>query len=208
MCTDGAGDLGNRYLGSHMTQAPNVPFHLGEPHRQFVSEGDRLRMNIVRSANHDGVPILQRALTKHRSQFLEVTKQQVHGINQLQRQSGVDYIRTGQSQVDPARIFADSFREISQKRDHVMLGLLLDLENSRQFECGTPDRRKRFRRHATFLGPGFRYGDFDFQPASVLVFVRPDSPHLWTGIFVDRHTRSPRHAGDFTPIRWSPAVWS
>jgi len=176
----------------HPHRFPGVPealpvaFHLRIPQGKLQAKGDRLRMNAVRTPDHNGILPAEGSLLEHFEEPFEVLQQQVRGFDQQQRQGRVEHIRRGQPLVDVAGSRADVFGNIGEKGNDIMLGLLFDLGDAGHVEIGLlPDRTQILRGNAALLGKPFANRQLDLQPFTILVFQGPDPPHFRPGITFD-----------------------
>ena len=105
----------------------DVARELGVPQRQLQPEGHRLGVYAVGAADHRRAAVLERARSRTASrQRPRVRRMRSRGLDHLQRLRGVDDVRRGQAEVQPARRRPDVLGDRRGEGDDVVLGGLLD----------------------------------------------------------------------------------
>ena len=90
---------------------------------------------------------LERARRRRRAARRDQRRMTSHRLAHLQRLRGVDDVRRGETEVQPARRRADVFGDRGGERDHVVLGGLLDLLDAGDVEARrSPSDRAPHRR--------------------------------------------------------------
>ena len=161
----------------------DVAADLGIPQRQLEPEGHRLRVHAMGAPDHRRAAVLERALADRLRQAVEIRQQHVARFAHLQRLGGVDDVRRGETEVQPARRRPHLLRDRGGEGDHVVLGDLLDFLDARDVEgaaladvAGGVGRYDAERRH------GVGGGGFHEQPGLVAALVAPDPPHVRMGV--------------------------
>ena len=121
-----------------------------------------------------------------REQPLEPFEQQVARVAQLQRETGVQHVRGGEPEVDPAARRSHRPGDDLHERGHVVLGDALDLGDALGVE-------RRLRPDLARIGvgdhaePGQRLGDedLDLEPVPEPRLVGPDGAHLREDVPLD-----------------------
>ena len=122
------------------------------PERQLQAERHRLGVHAVRAADHRRAAMLERAIADRLGQRVEILQDDVARLAHLQRLRGVDDVRRGQAEVQPARRRPDVLGDRGREGDDVVLGGLLDfldagdVEARRARGCRAPPRAARCRR--------------------------------------------------------------
>jgi len=162
-------------------QARAVAPHLRIPQGQFQAEGDRLGVNAVRPADHQGLFMLQGPSFQNRQQVIQIFQKKVGRLFELHRQRRVQNIRGGKPHMNKTAVFADDLGQRRNKRDHVMPGDRFDF-----IDAGCVDHRfgfdvvhRRGRREAE-LHHRLAGRHFHIQPLGVLVFLAPDRRHFFS----------------------------
>ena len=102
--------------------------------RELQPERHRLGVDAVRAADGRRHLVLEGARLQRFKQFLNIADQDVGGARELHIEAGVEHVRRGHALMHEARLGPDDLGEVSQERDHVMLGLALDLVDARDVE--------------------------------------------------------------------------
>ena len=136
-------------------------------------------MHAVRPPDHGRVPVLVGAGPNGPQEPAKTAQNQVARVAHLQRLRGVDDVRGSQAEMEPPCRRADMFGHRGGKRNHVVLGDLLDFLDAGHVESAAlPDVARRVRRDNPGAGHGFGGGRFDLQPSLVLPLVAPDATHF------------------------------
>ena len=107
-----------------------VAGELGIVPGELQAEGRRLGVDAVAAADGRGQFMLEGAPLQRRQQRIEIGQQQIGGLFQLHRKSGVEHVARGHPLMHEARFGADMLGEVGQEGDHVVVGLALDLRRS------------------------------------------------------------------------------
>ncbi len=86
---DSAGDHADGDALGGIGQAQAVALHFFHPQRQLQAEGDRLGVDTVGAAGHDGVLVLHGALAQGGDEFLDIVGQDSGSLDKLQARGGV-----------------------------------------------------------------------------------------------------------------------
>ena len=101
---DRAGELADADRRPGAAHALDVAAELGVPQRQLQAERHRLGVDAVGAADHRRRPVLDaRGRARRRTSAVEVRQNHVAGLAHLQRLRGVDDVRRGHAEVQPAR---------------------------------------------------------------------------------------------------------
>ena len=105
---------------------------LVKPEGEFQAEGVGLRVDPVRTANHDRVLVLERLRLQRVEQFSYSSEQQKGRFLDLQRLRSIDDIVRRQPIVEPARVLFNTcighgFGNASGERDHIVTRFPFDL---------------------------------------------------------------------------------
>ena len=123
---DGAGNLADADDVPRAQDAVEIALQLRVPERQLHAERHRLRVNAVGAADHRRPPVLLGARPHRLQQLGEVLDDQIAGLAHLQRLRGVEDVRRGQPEVQPAGGGSDVLGDRGREGDDVVLGDLLD----------------------------------------------------------------------------------
>jgi hypothetical protein len=182
----GAGQLADGHHLARAAQPDQIARELGVPQCQLQSEGHRLGVHAVRATDHRGVSVFLGSCSHRLHQPIDVLHQEVTGLPHLNRLGGVDHVRGGEAEVQPARGRADMLGNGRRKGDDVVLGNLFDRFDSGDVEGALlADIARRFRRDDPRPGHRVDRGDFHLQPGFVFPLVAPDATHL--GIRIPRN---------------------
>ena len=152
---------------------------LGVPQRQLQAEGHRLGVHAVRAADHRRVLVLVGARLDRLAERGQVLEDQVAGLDHLQRLRGVDDVRRGQAEVQPAGRRPDDLGHRGREGNHVVLRGLFDFVDAGDVERALVSQLARgLGRHDA--GGGHRFGgrDFHLEPGLVPALLAPDATHL------------------------------
>ena len=190
-CPDGARDRAGRDLLARRGEACAVARKLGVMPGEFQSEGRRLRVDAVAAAHRRCQFVLEGSALQHREQRIEIGQQNVGGLGQLHRKTGVEHVAGGHPLVHKACLRADMLGEVGQKGDHIVAGLALDLVDALGLEAAPlphrasgalgDDPQRRLRVAGICL---------DLEPDPVTVLRRPDPGHLGATVARDHAVRT------------------
>ena len=159
--------------------ALDVAADLRVPERQLQAERHRLGVHAVRPADHRRAPMLEGALADRLGQPVEILQDDVARLAHLQRLRGVDDVRRGQAEMQPAGRRTDLLGDRGGEGDDVVLGGLFDFFDAGDVEgAALADVARGLGRNDA--GGRHRFGGrrFDEQPGLVAALVAPDAPHL------------------------------
>ena len=171
-----ADDVPRAGRGRDRAAAPRMP------ERQLHAERHRLRVNAVGAADHRRPPVLLGARPHRLQQLGEVLDDQIAGLAHLQRLRGVEDVRGGQAEVQPAGGGSDVLGDRGEG-DDVVLGDLLDGFDAGNVELRPgPELCGGRRGNDAGLGHRIRRGQLDFQPGFVAALIAPDRAHCRIGM--------------------------
>src|SRR3954447_6350760 len=160
---------------------------LERPPCELPAESDRLRVDPVRPADADRVPLLFGARGDKGEGALDPVEDEDAGLLDLQGKGGVDDVGRRQAEMDPAALGAELLRHGVDEGGRVVVGDALDL--------GDPLGRRHLRPRAnrgdivcgnrTDLGPRLECRELDVAPPRELALVRPDPGHGRAGVARD-----------------------
>ena len=114
---------------------------------ELQAEGRRLGVDAVAAADGRREFVLEGAPLQRRQQRVEIGQQQVGRLFQLHREAGVEHVARSHPLMDETRFGADMLGEVGQERDHVVMGLALDLVDAFDLEgAALPAPRARHSR--------------------------------------------------------------
>jgi hypothetical protein len=134
---DGAGDRADGDLREGALQAQRVAVGLEGKARELHAERRRLGVDAVRAPHAQRVRVLARARVRAPPRARGRPHDHLAGGAQLQRERGVEHIRGGQPEVDPAPGLAGRGGEHVDERGHVVVG-----DRSRSLTASTVKRRR------------------------------------------------------------------
>ncbi len=138
--------------------------------------------------------MLEGAPLQRRQQRIEIGQQQIGRLLQLHREGGVEHVARGHPLVHEARLGADMLGEVGQERDHVVVGLALDLVDPLDLEgAALPDGARRALGDDPERGLGVAGVRLDLEPDPEAVLRLPDPAHLRAAVAWD-HGGVPRPA--------------
>ena len=108
------------------------------------------------------------------------------GLDRLERQTCIDDIGAGQSEMNEPRSVTDAFAGCLEEGDDIVVGFALDLLHSLKIARSGADLLNCPIWYAAPAVPRFADRKLNAQPAADLEFVAPDPPHLWPGIAADQ----------------------
>src|SRR5262245_10189934 len=100
--TDGPRELADRNRLARAAKTLDVARDLRIPEGQLQTQRDRFGVNAVRSPDHGCLAMFEGAISHGGSQLVEILEKQVAGLLHLEGLSGVDHIRGGQTEWEPA----------------------------------------------------------------------------------------------------------
>ena len=175
-------------------QALDVAFGFVHPQGEFQAEGQRLRMDAVGPADHDGVFVFGGAAFQDRVEFFEVVEEDAGGLLHHDAERGVFHVAGGQAKMNVFGFVADVFGHRRQERQDVMAGFLLDFADARHGELGFRlDDRHGLGRDLAQLGHDFAGADLDVEHGLELVLVGPDPAHFRIGVTFNHWAAPPLH---------------
>jgi hypothetical protein len=145
----------------------------------------------MRSTHHHDLGVGTSAGDQGRQQAVAIAQEQRARGLELEREGGIDDVARCQSEVEVAAIGADRLGDLGDKRDHVVIGRLLDLADPFGIDC-----RFRFDRRERVLGDeatrrlGTSHGDLDAEHVLEPGAFGPERPHLGEGVAGDHATPS------------------
>ena len=138
-----------------------------------------LGVHTVGAPHTQGVAVLKRPGLQRLGEFGLRGHQQRAALHHGQRQPGVQHVAAGHAVVHPAACGADVLVDVGEKRHHVMVGGLLDLERALHREGGLRlDLRQVVGGDDPTTAPRTAHGELDVEPALQLGVFRPDGGHL------------------------------
>ena len=118
------------------------------PQRQLEAERHRLGVDAVGAADHRRPAMLERALADGDGQRVQIGEDDVAGLAHLQRLRGVDDVRRGHPEVQPARRRPDLLGDRGGEGDDVVLRGPFDVLDARDVEIAAlADVARRVARH-------------------------------------------------------------
>jgi hypothetical protein len=198
-----AGELADAHACERRLEAVAGAVELERPTDELRPEGDGLRVNSVRPADHDSLAVLVGAPHDGCEGFLDALEQKHRGFSQLQRERSVEDVGGRQAVVQPAPLLA----QVSGHRVHecgdVVLSPLLDLRHALRGRRhrSVADRLDGSPRNRPDLGPALQGCELHLEPASQAALVRPDSLHGRTGVALDHRPDSRVPIGLAPPAR-------
>jgi hypothetical protein len=191
---DRAGDLADRDRVGGVGQALRGARDLGVPAREGQPRGDRLGVDAVRAADHRRPGVLARALGERRLELADRVEDLVERAAGLQRQRGVEHVRRGHAEVEPAGRLAGELLDVGEERDDIVAGGRLDLEDARRIElagrAGLHAVRGARRDRPGALHRATR-GELDREPQLEAILVVPQRGELGSTVARD-HLGRPR----------------
>ncbi len=128
------------HLGERALQAHGVAVGLEREARELDPEGRRLGVHAVGPPDAQRARVLARARDERRGERASAGDDHLAGRAQLQRQGGVEHVRGGQPEVDPAPGLAHRRGQHVHERGHVVLGHQLALLHLFDGEARPADR--------------------------------------------------------------------
>ena len=175
----------SRAAASRSRHLENSAIGLGE----LDAEGRRLGVDAVRTADGDGVLVLEGPPLQGRQKRVDVGKEKVGGAHELHVEAGVEDVGGGHALMDEAGIRPDDLGEMGEEGDDVVLRRPLDLVDAVDVEFGLaallPDRSRRRSRNDAELGERVAGVRLDLEPDAELRFGRPDGRHFRAGVTRD-----------------------
>ena len=194
---DGPGDGAGGDFGAGGLEPAAVALELGMESGELEAEGGGLGVNSVAAPDAEGVLVLDGALPERRQQAIDVIGQDVGRPGELQGEAGVQHVRRRHALVDESCFGSHMLGEIGQERDHVVVGLPLDLVDPRHLEpAPLPHRLGGGLRNHPEFGHRVAGVGLDLEPDAEPVLRLPDGGHLRAAV-PGNHDRSP-----FRPARW------
>ena len=150
------------------------------PQRELQPECHRLRMDAMRAADHRRVAMLIRPCADRPHELLEILQNHVAGVAHLQGEGGIDDIRRGEAEMEPAAGWrADVFSDVCGKGDDVVVEGFLQLLATFQAEGGFGLHLFEIPfRHQPLTAEGFGGKQFDLQPDFQFALLAPKLAHL------------------------------
>src|SRR5207248_8725793 len=106
------------------------------------------------------------------------------------RQRGVENIRRSEPLVHPARRRPHGIRDVLKKRDDIVIGPFLDLDDLGDGKASAfPDFGGVSLWNLAQLRHCFARERFDFEPDLEFAFLRPELTHLRSGITIDHSAK-------------------
>ena len=99
MGADGSGQLAEGDALSRSGEPFRVAPHLVEPHSQLEPEGDGLGVDTVGAADHQRVFVLSGTPAQGTYQVVDLLREQVRGVGELQAGRGVPHVACGEPEV-------------------------------------------------------------------------------------------------------------
>ena len=169
-------------------QPPSIASELRVPARTLEPEGDRLRMDAMRAAHHDGVAVPQGLGADGAAQPVEIRHQQIRRVPQLQRKSGIDDVGRGDAEVEEAPVVTHRLRDRGHEGDHVVLHLVLDFLHTGDVDprpLAEPARRRQG--HVAALRQDIDQSELHVEPATEAGLFGPELAHLGAGVATDHY---------------------
>ncbi len=183
----GARQLADPNAGQRRLEPGAPPAELHQPAEQLESEGRRLGVHAVRSADRRRVAVLLGPREQRGVDRVDVVEQDPSRVSELERQSRVDDVGRREPVVKPASVLTHLLGDGLGEREHVMVGAILDLADPGHVDAGPlAHGRDRVGRHDAQLGPARHRRDLNVQPPGEPALVRPDGAHGGTGIAGDQ----------------------
>ena len=131
----------------------------------------------MRAAGAQGAGELAGTRGQHGGQLVRAGHELPPGLAQLQRQPGVEHVRRGQAEVDPAPRLAHRRGDDVDERGDVVVGDPLALAHRLGVEGGAGlDLLEVVRPGSSLLGQRLADRQLDLQPGLELALLRPDGP--------------------------------
>ena len=179
---DRAGELPDAHRRRAPAQALAAAVELERPAGELEPEGGRLRVDAVRPADAERLPVLLGAVGRPQPARVEPSSSKRAGVPELERECGVDDVGRSQAVVEPAALLAELRLDGVDEGGQVVVGLALELgdplggrRNARGRESPPPRaaarRRARPRRRGRRVRPR----------ATPRASSRPTRPRPWRG---------------------------
>jgi hypothetical protein len=184
--TDRARQLPHRHDVARPQDTVEVALELRVPQRELDAERHRFRVHAVGAADHRRPAVLLGAHAHRLHQPGDALDDEAAGFAHLQRLRGVDDVRRGQPEVQPARRRPDLLGHRGREGDHIVLRRPFDL-----LDAGDVERRPRpqLARRVGGHEPGVshRVGrrQFDLEPRFVATLLAPNRAHLGVCVPLD-----------------------
>jgi hypothetical protein len=177
---DGSGELADAEVFGGGVEAGEVALHLGVPEEELEAEGGGFGVDAVGAADDGGVLELEGALLEGFGEGEDAGADDGGGFAELEGLRGVDDVGGGEAVVEPAGGFGvgDVFGDGGGEGDDVVADFGFDLVDAVDGEvAAVADGVGGGLGDEAEAGEGLRGGDFDGEPAAVLVLVGPDAAH-------------------------------
>src|SRR5581483_3427918 len=159
--SDRARELSHPHTFGCASEALDVALHFGVPVGELETEGDRLGMNSVSSADLGCIFEFPGTLSQGLGEALQVSSNDLGGLPHQKRLCRIHNIVGGETVMEPARLRSDNLCYRGSECDYVVANLGLDFLNALQVEVGTlADGPSCVFRHQASFCQGFRCGHF------------------------------------------------
>ena len=155
------------------------------PDGDLETERRRLGMDTVGPTDHQRVAVCHSQAPGRVDQALQLLSDQRRRVAGLDRQARIDDVGAGQPEVDEPGCVADRLPGRPEERDHVMVGLVLDLPHPLQIATGAANGDDRPFGDPLPSVPRLADLLLDCQPGVQLVLVTPDRAHLRPRVPID-----------------------
>ena len=180
---DGPGDLADGDDVARALHSDATALELRVPEGQLHAERHRLGVDAVRAPDHRRPPVFVSAPLDRRGELVDVLQDQIARLSHLQTERRIEDVGRGQAEVQPAGGRADLLGDRRRKRNHVVLGGLLDLLDAGDVERRLLPQFARIRRgHDAGFHQRVGRGQLDLEPGFVAPLIAPDRAHLGAGV--------------------------
>ena len=114
----------------------------------------------MRSTDRNRVLVLHGSPTDDFCQLIQLLQEQIGCIARLHRHAGVYDIGRSQAQVDKPGCLTNGFAGGTEEGNHIVIGLLLDLQHALEAAAGATDGFHSIGRDSATSRPGFTHSDF------------------------------------------------
>ena len=157
--------------------------------RELYAEGRRLGVDAMRATHTHGLHVFARARLQRLHDGVRAREDDLAHGAQLQGQGGVEHVRGGQAEVDPAPARASRFGKHVNEGSHVVLGHELPLAYRLHREARRADRLQLSRRRPPARAEQLRQllarRDLDRAPALHAGLIGPQAAELGAGVAGD-----------------------
>ena len=183
---DGTGNHADPHAFARAAHALDRAGDVGVPQRQFQAEGHDLGVDAVRPPDHGRVLVLDRAGLDRIGKSGQQLEDDVARLDHLQGLRGINHVRGGEAEVQPAGRRADLLGHRGGEGNDVVLGDSFDFVDARDVEGALrPQVACGLGRNNAGLGHGFGGGNLDREPGFVPALVAPDATHFGIGVTSD-----------------------